>query len=259
MATVSLGVGDFHVGVRVNAADVGSRLRSELADIVVHDAEAPANYSILSGPSSPSGEVASFRIYAGCKHVFTTDSVHRAIAVLVGYIHDFLPESQRQQRYLRMVGLALVHECEAILIPWQLRHRSPSLERRLARDDVRLLESTTVLVDADRQQLVVPPWRIAAAPSATGAPRGFLAERTPPGRYQLRAWCVTLRQSRPELSSALAVAHGMTIAHHRGRPRDTLTSLAALVADLPVLPISNSPDLIEFARATWSESAQIET
>ena len=253
---MSLRVGDFHVGIRVNDVDVGATLRNELADIVVRDGRVPANYSIYAGPRSPSGEAAGYRIYAGCRQVFTTRLLQRAIAVLVGYLHDFLPEAHLQGRYLKVVGLALVHEGEAILIPWQLRFRSPSLERRLTSDGIRLLESTTVLVDADRRQLVVPPWRVAAAPLATGAPRDFFAERTASGRYQLRAWCATLRQSQPELSPALAVAHGMTITHHRGRPRDTLRPLAALVAGVPVLPISNAPDLIEFVRASWPDPSQ---
>lgn len=241
MATIVVRVGDYHIGVQVSSRVLADTLREALRPYVVEDPEAPASYAIYAAEPSLTSSRPLYRVYKDCKNLFSTSSLPRAIAVLLGFLSDAAttdyPSGDGQ---LRLDAVAFVGRSQAVIAPWTMPYRYPSLERRFRRQQIRLLERRSVLIDPRSCELVVAPVELrsfdAVATDERSGTRKITETLVPPGRYPVSAWLLeTLNGPERELTRAEAVALGLRVCYHQGRASQQLVRLATFVSGLDLL------------------------
>jgi len=250
-ATRAFRVGDLHVGVRVSTSEIDRALVSALADVSVEDPGVPPNYSIIED-TTDHGRGQRYRVFIGCKHATTTRTLARAIAILCGFLEDHLP-GPVQDGQLDLLAVTLIHGQEAVLAPWQLRFGAPTMEARLERYGIHVLEHRSALTDAEEKQVVVHPWRL---PQSTRTGEGSLrmgaARRTAPGRFRLRGWLLWKSWRWQEITPGIAAAYGMTVAREPDAPEKSLDAMASLVAGLPIVAINSEREVAAHVRGLWT-------
>lgn len=218
---------------------------------VVDDPAAPAGFALYETQPSLATARPAYRVYGDCTNLCTTTSLPRAMAVLAGLIDEISPLPTDGQRLLHLEAVALVGGRTALLGPWSVPYRNPSVEAALRRDGVRLLERTSVLVDPESQELVVPPIRLllgAHLAEGDSLVPDVRAAATPARRYSIVAWFFEGRDQVRSISRADAVARGMRLAHKDEPPSVTLERLANLVQEIPTLMLVTPKQIVAAAR-----------
>jgi hypothetical protein len=239
VAKSALRVADFQVGVRSNSRNLDRVLKSVLREHVVDDPAVPPNFSLVEGETRLRGSRPAYGVQYRCAGVFSTVSLPRAVAVLIGLIDQVAMPSEHPTDVLELDAVALVGVQGAVLAPWTLRYRRPGAESRLFRDGIRVLERSSVHVDINRRAVMVTAPRLTLNDTGTDplVPAGsVVSEMTPPGAYPISAWLfhaagAGLRQ----ISRADALAEAMGIAYRHGPPVSNLTHLAALLEGIELL------------------------
>lgn len=253
MALRAFRIGSLTIGIRVNTAELDAAVTACLGGVSVDDPGVLPNYAIRSDEDGVHGRPPRYRVYIGCKHATTTRTLDRAVGVLCGYLEHHLPiTAPVATRQLELVAVAFVRASEAVLAPWQLRHGSPTIEARLEREGIRVLEQRLVRVDVDSMDVIVGPPRI---PST--APNGDLEltdrwERVPPGQYRLRGWLMWKGWRWQQATAGIATAYGMTIARRGNDVQATLQAVATLVAGLPRFEVYTEADVTSMIRSLLS-------
>ena len=195
-----------------------------------------------------------YRVYEDCNHVFTTDSVERAVAVVAAYIEGHLPCEGLPDGLLRLEACALIGgNRSALLIPWAVPYLVPDIELRLSRRGWRLLEGPSVTVDPTTAELVTPPRCLLdggpLAPRASVLRNGGLEAATPQIRCPIGGWVFRRASSqRGELTRAQAVARAMVVAYRHDGASRNLYRLAALIERLDVIGVSQYRDVVALIR-----------
>lgn len=232
-------VGEYHIGIRASTPTVVTALTTAFGPHVVDDPAAPAGFAIHETEPRLAMARPTYRVYRDCSNLFTTGSQARALSVLAGLLDEVAVPSPSEPGLLRLEAVAFVTAHTAVLGPWSVPYRQPSIETTLRRAGVRLLERTSVIVDPASQQLVVPAIQVEPDVSeAEVVPPHFdgPTHLTPAGRYPIVGWSFERRSGevRP-ISRADAVARAMRLAHRRDRPSVILHALANLVRGVPTL------------------------
>ena len=230
-------IGDYHVGVRSNSVPVVEEVASFLGSHVVEDPAVPANYSIYEPGPTVDGAPPMYRVYEGCSRILLTPSRSRAVIATVGQLEQFLPEGAVPDGHLRLRTVALIDREAAVLAPHWLPRRFPSLELPLRRRGIRMLSAASVLVDADRGDLLVQSLR-----SAPGGPTGAagdlsvgVADPAQPGRRPVLGWFFdTDGRSSSDLTRARAMVRGLTATNERVPDAQSFDLLAKLIRGLDV-------------------------
>jgi hypothetical protein len=245
-------LGELHVGIRVSSTEIDDALMSTLEAFGIDDPNAPPNYSIMQESLADHGGRRRYRIFVGCKHASTTRSLERAIAIVCGYLEDHLQRPVVDGQ-VELLALTLVHGDEALLAPWQLRFGAPTIEARLERQGIHVLERRLTTVAVAEKQVVISPLQLSPDARAGGEGRGFGAEaRIGPGRYSLRGWLLSKSWRWEELTPGIATAYGMSVARIIDNPETTLQALATLLTGLPIAAIDSESDVAAQARALWA-------
>jgi hypothetical protein len=240
--TTAIRVGDLHIGVRSATPDIRDALESALALHVVDNTAAPASHAIHAPSDLPTGARPLYRVFEECSPVFVTPSLDRAVAVLAGYLADYLPPEETPTTTVHLDAAAVIRAEGAILIPWQVPYLQPASEQRLRHVEAKVLERRHVRVDTTTREVDVP-----ASVLVEGGPLGRTGSVTPGGRYPIRGWVFLGRQGNAPFTRSQAVAHAMAIAYRRTTSAANLPLLASL---LDGMPIALAPDADETLRLT---------
>ena len=230
-------IGDYHVGVRSNSGAVIEEVASLLASHVVEDPTVPANYSIYEPGPTLEGARPMYRVYEGCSRILLTPSLFRAVVATVGELEQFLPEKALPAGLLRLRAVALIDRDAAVLAPYWLPRRFSALELPLRRRGIRMVSAASVLVDAERGDLLVQSLRLAPGGPTGAAGDLSLSDVDPaqPGRRPILGWCFgTDGRASSDLTRARAVARGLMATSERVPDVRSLDLLAQLVRGIDV-------------------------
>lgn len=230
-------IGDYHVGVRSNSVPIVEEVASFLAPHVVEDLTVPANYSIYEPGPTVEGARPMYRVYEGCSRILLTPSLSRAVIATVGQLEQFLPEDAVPDGHLRLRVVALIDREAAVLVPHWLPRRFPSLELPLRRRGIRILSTASVLVDAERGDLLVQSLRLAPSGPTGAAGDLSLSDVDPaqPGRRPILGWCFgTDGRASSGLTRARAVVRGLMATSERVPDVRSLDLLAQFVRGIDV-------------------------
>ena len=168
-----------------------------LAAHLVEGLEAPANYSVLLAGDDPDSKDRAFHfVYRGFSPAVRTRDPRRLIAALLARLSGHLDTDRGD--HLRLDSLALVSGDVAVLIPGEVRHVMPTIERRLNTRGLRVVDHAWTGLDPDTGEVVVsePSLDIDVAALADFT-RAVPLPRRPdpavtPGRYRLAGWAFGL-------------------------------------------------------------------
>ena len=235
-------IGHLKVGIRVNTPELDSALVACLRDVSVDDPDVPPNYAIRREDQvDPSGQP-RYRVYIGCKQAATTRTLERALAIVSGFLEDHLPRTLPEGQ-LDLVAVAFVGATEAVLAPWQLRHGAPTIETRVERYGIKLLEQRSVTLDVVSKEVVVAPPRLPPPPHQSGIDLAAGGWRVPPGRYRVKAWLLQKGWRWEQITPGIATAYGLSITHRGDDPGRSLSAVATFVTGLPLCEVGSHKDV----------------
>jgi hypothetical protein len=239
--TTTIRVGDLHIGVRSATPLIRDALEAALTLHVVDDPAAPASHAIHAPSDLPIGARPLYRVFEECSPVFVTPSLDRAVAVLAGYLADYLPPEGAPATTVDLDASAVIRADGAILIPWQVPYLQPASEQRIRRVEAKVLERRHVRVDTTTREVDVP-----SSVLVDGTAFGRTDSVTPGGRYRIRGWVFLGRQGHAPFTRAQAVAHAMAIAYRRSTAGANLPLLASLLDGLPVALAADADETLRF-------------
>lgn len=251
VGTVVIRVGRYHVAIRASTPEVAAALRSALRRHVVEDARAPASYGVYqTRPSLPSARPL-YRVYEGCKHIFTALSLDRAIVFVAGYLEQLLPRTEPVGDTVHLGVHAVVGRDGAVLVPWTFPNRVPELELRLARAGIRQLERFPVSIDVATNEVVVEEPKLVDMGQMNGAGSAAAGVQsvTWPWRRSIRGWVFLSKSGgATDISRAHAVARGMKVAYGQAPPLAKLQAIVELVRDLELLAVTDAEEAVRLLR-----------
>jgi hypothetical protein len=228
-ATTVVRVGDVHVGIRSSTAAIRDALETAFAPHLVDDPAAPASHAIHAPDDLGAGTRPVYRVFEECSPAFVTPSLDRAIAVLAGYLTDYLAKEQSAPTVVDVEAAAVLGPRSAIVLPWQVPYLEPASERTLRRAGARVLERRRIQIDTATAELVVTP------ALRLEADRLDPAAVTAPGRTPIDGW-VFLGSSaeRGSFTRAQALVHALAVTHRPSTVTANLRRLAPLLEQLEV-------------------------
>lgn len=226
------------VGLRVNHEGVldvlGEAFRPYVADV-----DGPVALSVRVGSPGVAGKAQGFHLlFRHAQRALRTRDPHRLVRALVAELSAYRPAPDG---LLRLPGVALVRDGEALVACLGMRSSFDMLERRLNASGLRLVDEPFVLVDPAVGALVVPEPALPVDWSALGRIETVVGGQhraeapAPPGRYQISRWTYVLSDERREpLPLARGVLWGALLASpvtpvRRGDAVRTLAALAERV------------------------------
>ena len=250
MAQRSFRIGGLHVGVRVNTSELDAALTACLRDVSVKDLAAPPNFAIRREDEVGPGSRPRYRVYIGCGHATTTRTLERSLAILFGFMEHHLPQ-QPQAGQLQIVAGSFIKNQFALLAPWQTRRGLPTIEARLERDGIQMLEQRSVNIDVASKEVVVGPPLLPPMAQRDGIEPAIRARRALPGRYPLKGWLLWRGWRWDQLTPAIATAYGLSISSQPADPQEALRVLADLVVGLPLMEVDSEADLSTTVRGVF--------
>jgi hypothetical protein len=237
------------VGVRASTEAATARVQHAFERYVVIDRSAPPNYSLYLTDPGLDRSRPLVRLYRGCDLIFVTCSLPRAIAVLRGHLTEHLSARPRPRRFLRLAQMTVLGPSGAVLLPRELRTVLPSLELRLRREGLRVLESDAVLVDADTSEVVVEPWRVVFHEGENAPGPRHEAEAAAPGRYGIIAWAFRDPPADRAFTKGQAVARAMAFAYRDERDAvSNLRPLADVLQDVDAVGLPPRGEVVGWLR-----------
>lgn len=226
------------VAVHAHSPELRAALERWLARHVVAGVEPRVHYGLVLG-SGGDGRRGFHELYWGSVPVLRTLDGQRLARALLGHLWAHARASA-EDRYLLVSGVAAVAGDRAVVMPGAPLC-DPSLERRLQREDVAVVDAPWFALDLGSAELVVADPEVDAglrlhwvALEALGSPRsGGVARAVAPGRYPLAGWALP-GDGEPASRARIVVraaAHGLNRPAFAGPPM--LTRLALAVAGRP--------------------------
>jgi hypothetical protein len=207
-AQSTIRVGDFHIGVRSSTLDGDATMRRLLADHVVDDPNAPANYSLLS-PEPGQGRRGVYRLYEGSTAIARARSEARIFIAMVDVLAGHL---DGKPRLVPLNVRPFLKGTEVILAPRETVSFLDSIEPRLRRLGVECLVHVKPKLDPSTGTVVLneellPMRREVFDELEDGS--GPL--RTHNGRFRIRDWIFfgADRDGDATLSPAVAVSRAL--------------------------------------------------
>jgi hypothetical protein len=244
---MTVSVGDLHIGVRSTNADLAARVRVALREHVVHDVDAPPNYSLVLGDSDGASGAFHF-LYRGSTRVVRTRDPDRLVRALLNHLsgHGEVPAD-----HVRVQAVALVGDRGALLAPFVIRQHADHVERRLHAAGVRVSDTELTQVDWHRRVLVVPEPALAIDWSALDdlasiVPTVVVDPIVAPGDYPVFGWAFLGEGDPP--SRARAVALGMRLVTDPPPAGDLQHALDAL---------GHLMETVTPLRLTWTKPARL--
>lgn len=251
VATTVVRVGEFHIGLRSSSVAVRDAIEAAMEPHVVVDHQVRASHAIHASEATEPGSRPVYRVYHDCKNVFTTPSLGRAVAALAVNLEQYLPRNELAPPLLELDVSALLMPGQALLAPWSLPYHVPDVESRLRGFGLRLLESRSVLVNAETAEVVVPTRRLLSANTDRA---GVWGDVTPQGRIPLTGWFFLHGAGRPHpLTRAAATANAMSMIYRRSTSAaEDLRSLSQLVRGVEVQGVVSDKELLVALRKRLS-------
>lgn len=225
--------------MRCSAEGLLQLMREAFGAYTVSGVDAPAALSVRVGASGDGGKAQGFHlIFRHAQQVLRTRDPDRLARALVAQLSAYEPV---RGGLLRLPGVALVRDGEALIACLAARSSFDLLERRLNANGLLLVDEPFIVVDPATAELVVPEPALGvdwAALGRVGAVVGGQRREepsAPPGRYRLSRWTYVLADERPgPLPVARGVLWGALLASavtpaSRGDAVRTLAALAELV------------------------------
>lgn len=178
-------MGDFHIGVRSNTLDGDATMRRLLADHLVDDPSAPANYSLLS-PEPGEGRRGIYRLYKGSTAIARARTEGRLLSALVEVLAGHL---EGKNHLVPINVRPFLKGGEVILVPRETVSLLDSIEPRLRRLGVECLVHVKPKLDPSTGSVVLNeealPIRREVLEGLDGD-SGALFPRN--GRFRVRDW-----------------------------------------------------------------------
>lgn len=213
MASSTIRVGDYHVGVRSRTTAADRLVRELFAAHLVDDPDAPPNFSLQLAPAAAPGVVAQplHRLFDGHAEVARHRDPRRVLRALVGYLSRFAPPDPD---VVRLRAMAMCGPGGAVLLPDAWRRRAAQAERRLRREGTWVVDGPHVWLDVRTGQLLVPePVRVnlAAMEAVSEVAAAPLRPLPPPptGPRPLRGWLVDVPADAPPPTRAATLVAAM--------------------------------------------------
>jgi hypothetical protein len=247
---VTLDVDGVAVGVRVSSEGLLELLRQAFGTYVADGAEAAATLSVRVGAPGDGGKAQGFHLlFHHAQRALRTRDPHRLVRALVAHVaaHEPLAEG-----ILRLPGVALVRDGEALIACLAPRPSFDVIERRLSSNGLLLVDEPFILVDPTRGELVVPDPALSVDWSALRRVEDVVGGQrrvepaAAPGRYPHVRWTYVLAEERRErLPPARGVLWGALLAAGLGPVSrgDAVRTLAPLV------------ELVRPTAVSWQEVA----
>jgi hypothetical protein len=203
-ATITLRVGDLHIGVRTTAPEVDDLLRAALPAYVDDDVEVPVNFSLRIGGRESRGQAGLHILYQASDQLGRRAEPSQVVRALFAQLASYGSGPAAGRLRLRLP--AVVVDGVAVLITPELAPLVLDVEPRLRRSGLQLMESPVADIDTATRELVVSPPAIdlaagtAAALAALDCARPVAragATTAPDGRYPLGGW-ITNRSDGPD-------------------------------------------------------------
>jgi hypothetical protein len=241
VASSTLQVGEWALGVRSTSADVDAGLRQILAAHVL-DAEAPPNFSILMADASGAdGHSRSFNfLYRASQKVMRTRAPGRIVRGLSQYLSEFAASAPGT---LNLSATALIAGDRAIVGPYELLYYMEKIETRLNAAGIRVVDSSTVHLEPDTGAVVVPEPVVNVNTDALAdferrnPTKGREPAPVPPGRYPILAWAFVTDEDKAgrAIGRAESVADAAQLVTNGGEfgAQQTLEVVVAAVAQAP--------------------------
>lgn len=240
-ATTVVRVGEFHVGIRSSTPAVREALESAFTSHLVDDPHAPASHAIHAPDDLAPGSRPVYRVFEECSPAFVTPSLDRAIAVLAGYLSDYLPAEGAPATVVDVEAAAVIGERSAVVIPWQIPYLEPAGERTLRRAGARVLERRRIRIDTATAELVVTPGLSLSEldPAAVSSS----------GRLPIDGWVFLGASSGgASFTRAQALVHALAVTHRPSTATANLRRLAPLLQRLEVRLASDADASLRAAR-----------
>ena len=245
---VTFHVGELHLGVRTNDADLGAQVRAALRKRLAHDVQAPANFSVKLAPPVTNRRNAGFHfLYRNSAIQVRTRDVQRLVRGLLAHLATFEPSTL--DGLLTIDGVTLVHDEGALIAPAALRQWLAVVERRLNLRGLRIVDAPAVLLDPARREVVLPDAVavLGADPAvldAIDAPAGRPDPPVPVGRYPVTGWAFLGTGEPITRAHAVALASRLTLT--RDEPQPILDALAHVVGGVEpgTVPWAKPPELV---------------
>ena len=193
---------------------------------LVDDADAPANYSVVTvgGDQDLASRARPFHLlYYGATLVVRTQDAHRLIEALFGYLGSHLAIPPNGQLMLDAVGL--VADGKAAIAPAEIGYVMPMLDRHLDVKGVRVIDRPWLSIDAESSELVVDDRGLDIDRSALAtlhkavSPQGRPDPPVGRGRYTLAGWGFGVRLDQADHNLSRAEALVLAWAHLLNRPQ----------------------------------------
>ncbi len=235
-ASSTFGVGDWALGVRSSDIEIDHVLRKVLAAHVL-DVDAPANFSALMADNRPR----DFHfLYRASDALVRTRVAGRVVRTLIAHLSAFaIPSSS----VIQLDAAAVVVEGRAIVGPASLRAELGSVETRLNRAGMAVVDAPTLHLDPDSSSVIVPEPALtfdadALAEYERAQPPGRGHDAVRPGRYPIAAWALV---TGADLVGPVGRAQGVAAAAQQVVNADALgaqATLDAVARALQTVPIS---------------------
>jgi hypothetical protein len=237
--------------VRADSEATDALLRRAFADRVVDDVDAPPNYSVVLHDDAGSRGVRQLHQLFRASSLVTRSRDHgRIVHALAAHLSAHLddePTSDPESGLLQTIALGAVAGSNAYLLPRWLLSSLKTVQPRLNRLGVQLVDGPRTLVDATTGELVVPEPAVTVDPSVAAelAPSGKRSPEPPaiaPGRYPLRSWACAVRdtdRASARLSRARAVGETLgSLYFERDQARAVLEVLVDLFDRVPPIGVT---------------------
>jgi hypothetical protein len=181
------------------------------------DSDAPVALSVKVGARGVAGKAQGFHLlFRRAGRVLRTRDPDRLARALVAELSAYRPAPEG---LLRLPGVALVRDGEALVACLGVRSSFDLVERRLNASGFYLVDEPFILVDPVAGTLVVPEPALPVDWSALGRIETVVGGQrraeaaAPPGRYRISRWTYILAEERPEpLPPARGVLWGALLA-----------------------------------------------
>jgi hypothetical protein len=240
----------------VNTSGLNDVVRATFARHVVDDTDAPSNYSVQLGETTPGASTGFHFLYRSSTAVVRSRDARRIVRALVSYLssHRFDDAQHRDPAHIRIHAVTLVTGEAAVLAPPILRRWPELIERRLNARGMRFADTPWALVDPGRGEVIVPEpvldveWQALDGLDALTAGRDRPDPSVPPGRYPITGWAFRVKPDEAgRLTRAQAVMQAlqMTIGSLERGAQQALDDLTTVVR------------AIEPAGVAWDDPAEL--
>jgi thiol-disulfide isomerase/thioredoxin len=242
VGTAALEFGDWHIGIRHNGDHALDVLNAVFPGARVTDRRVPDNYSVALYERTGKAARELHLLVKGSQQLVRSRSQQRVLRGLLAYLSADLYESDPDLATVHMA--AIVRDGQALFVPNDVTYQREQAQPRLAKIGYQMLDQPRVLLDMEKNELVVPEPQVdydrdvLAALDET-ATLGSELPAVEPGRYPVMGWVLHATDvSAGPITTARAVASLLPIIRLEGAPLNTaIDEVVALIRGSGVVGI----------------------